>query len=66
MSFYNVAAACSTVLFCFNIMSNSQLNKLKAGTKNNTEVTLKISSNVIGDSNDEYNFLHRTLRRIFT
>ena len=47
-------------------LSNSQLNKLKAGTKNNTEVTLKISSNVIGDSNDEYNFLHRTLRRIFT
>ena len=42
-------------------LSNSQLNKLKAGTKNNTEVTLKISSNVIGDSNDENNFLHTFL-----
>ena len=42
-------------------LSNSQLNKLKAGTKNNTEVTLKISSNVIGDSNDENNFLHKLL-----
>ena len=40
-------------------MSNSQLNKLKCGTKNNTEVTLKISSNVIGDSNDENNFPHK-------
>ena len=42
-------------------LSNSQLNKLKAGTKNNTEVTLKISSNVVGDSNDENNFLHKLL-----
>ena len=37
-------------------LSNSQLNKLKSGIKNNTEVTLKISSNVVGDSNDENNF----------
>ena len=42
-------------------MSNSQLNKLKCGIKTNTEVTLKISSNVIGDSNDENNFLHKLL-----
>ena len=34
-------------------VSNSQLNKLKSGMKNNTEVTLKLSSNVVGDSNDE-------------
>ena len=27
--------------------SNSQLNKLKSGTKNGTEVTLSLSSNVI-------------------
>ena len=39
-------------------MSNSQLNKLKSGIKNGTEVTLKFSLNVVGDSNDENNFLH--------
>ena len=42
-------------------LSNLQLNKLKSGIRNNTEVTLKISSNVIGDSNDENNFLHKFL-----
>ena len=42
-------------------LSNSQLNKLKSGINNNTEVTLKISSNVAGDSNDENNFLHKLL-----
>ena len=42
-------------------LSNSQLNKLKSGIKNNTEVTLKISSNVVRDSNDENNFSHRLL-----
>ena len=42
-------------------LSNSQLNRLKSGTKNNTEVTLKISSNFIGDSNDENNFPHKLL-----
>ena len=42
-------------------MSNSQLNKLKSGIKNNTEVTLKIPSNVVGDSNDENNFPHKFL-----
>ena len=42
-------------------MSNSQLSKLKYGIKNNTEVTLKISSNVVDDSNDENNFLHELL-----
>ena len=41
--------------------SNSQLNKLKSGIKNNTEVTLKILSNVVGDSNDENNFPHKLL-----
>ena len=35
---------------------NSQLNKLKSGIKNSTEVILKISWNVVGDSNDENNF----------
>ena len=42
-------------------LSNSQLNRLKSGIKNNTEVTLKISSNVVEDSNDENNFSHRLL-----
>ena len=39
-------------------LSNSQLNKLKSGTKNNAEVTVKIISNVIGDSNDENSYPH--------
>ena len=42
-------------------LSNSQLNKLKPRTKNGTEITLKISSNVVSDSNDEKNFLHKLL-----
>ena len=42
-------------------LSNLQLNKLKSGIKNGTEVTLKLSSNVIGDSNDENIFLQKLL-----
>ena len=42
-------------------MSNLQLNKLKLGIENGTEVTMKISLNVVGDSNDENNFLHKLL-----
>ena len=33
-----------------------QLKKLKSGIKNGTKMTLKISSNVVGESNDENNF----------
>ena len=40
-------------------LCNLQLSKLKSGVKNGTEVTLKLSSNVVGDSNDENNFLHK-------
>ena len=40
---------------------NFQFNKLKSGIKNGTEVTLKLSSNVAGDSNDETNFPHKLL-----
>ena len=40
-------------------LSNSQLNKLKLVIKNGTEETLKISSNPVGDSNDENNFSHK-------
>ena len=42
-------------------LSNSQLNKLKSGMKNGTGVTLNLSSNVIGDSNDEADFPHKLL-----
>ena len=42
-------------------LSNSQLNKLKSGIKYNTEVTSKLSSNAVGDSNDENNFLQKLL-----
>ena len=40
-------------------LSNLQLTILKSGVKNGTEVTLKLSSNVTGDSNDENNFPHK-------
>ena len=40
---------------------NSQLNKLKSAIKNGTEVTLNLSSNLIGSSNDETNFLRKLL-----
>ena len=42
-------------------LSNSQLDKLKSGMKNGTEVTLNFSSNVVGNSNDEANFPHKLL-----
>ena len=42
-------------------LSNSQLNKLKSAIKNGTEVTLNLSSNLIGSSNDETNFPHKFL-----
>ena len=37
-------------------LSTLQLTKLKSGIKNSTQVTLKLSSNVARDSNDENNF----------
>ena len=39
-------------------LSNSQNNKLKCGIQNGAEETLKLSLNVVGDSNDENNFPH--------
>ena len=43
------------------ILCNPQLNKLKLGTKNGTEVTLKILSNIVDDCNDENKFPHTLL-----
>ena len=42
-------------------MSNSQFNKLKSGVRNGAEVFLNLSSNVIGDSINETNILHKLL-----
>ena len=42
-------------------LSNSQFNKLKSAIKNKTEVVLRLSSNIIGNSDDETNFLHKLL-----
>ena len=42
---------------------NLQLNKLKSRIKNSTEVTLKVSSNVVGNSTDETNLPHKLLSR---
>ena len=42
-------------------VSNSQLNKLKSGIKNESEVVLRLSSNMIGDPDDKINFLHELL-----
>ena len=42
-------------------LSNSQLNKLKSAIKNESEVVLRLSSNMIGDSDDKINFPHELL-----
>ena len=42
-------------------LSNSQLNKLKSSIKNETDVVLIISSNMVGNSNDNTNFPHELL-----
>ena len=42
-------------------LSNSQLNKLKSAIKYETEVVLRLSQNMIGDSNNETNFRHKFL-----
>ena len=40
-------------------LSNSQLDKFKSSIKNETEVVLRLSSNMIGDN--ETNFPHKLL-----
>ena len=41
-------------------LRNSQLNKLKSAIKNETDVVLRLSSNMIGNSDDD-NFPHKLL-----
>ena len=52
---------CNTLKVKF---SNSQLNKCKSGTRNGTEIFLKLSSNVVVDSNDDNNFPPKLLLTI--
>ena len=42
-------------------LSSSQLNKLKSAIKNETDVFLRLSSNMIGNSDDETNFPDKLL-----
>ena len=42
-------------------LSNSQPNKLKSGIKNKTDVVLRLSSILIGNSYGETNFPHKLL-----
>ena len=42
-------------------LSNSQLNKLISSIKNETDVVLRISSNMVGNSNDNTNFSNELL-----
>ena len=38
-------------------ISNSQLDKLKSATKNKAEVALRLSPNIVVETNDETNWL---------
>ena len=42
-------------------LSKSQLNKLKSAIKNETNFVLRLSSNMIGNSDDNTNFPHELL-----
>ena len=42
-------------------LSDSQINKLKSAIKNGTDVILRLSSNMIGNSDDDANFRHKLL-----
>ena len=44
---------------------NSQLSKLKSAIKNETDVVLRLSSNMIGNSDDNTNFPHELSSQIF-
>ena len=40
-------------------LSNSQLSKLKSAIKNGTDVVLRLSPNMVGNSDDEINFTYK-------
>ena len=42
-------------------LSNSQFNKLKSAITNETDVVIRLSPNMVADSNDETNFPHELL-----
>ena len=42
-------------------LSTSQLSKLKSAIKNENDVVLRLSSNMVGNSNDNTNFPHELL-----
>ena len=42
-------------------LSNSQLNKSKSAIKNANDVVIRLSPNMIGNSNDKTNFRHELL-----
>ena len=42
-------------------LSNSQLNKLKSTLKNETEIVSKLSSNMVGNSDNETKFSRKLL-----
>ena len=42
-------------------LSNSQLNKLKSAMKNDTDVVLRLSSNMIGNADNETTFPQKLL-----
>ena len=51
-----------TQCYSLNVkLSNSQLSKLKSAIKNETDVVLRLSSNMIGNSDDNTNFPHELL-----
>ena len=50
---------CNTLLYVR--LTNSKINELISRIKNGTEINLNLSSNVIGNSNDETNFPHPLL-----
>ena len=43
------------------MLSNSQLNKLNPAIETETEVVLRLSSNMIGDSDDKVNYQQELL-----
>ena len=53
----NIISVIITPYNALNVkLSNLLLNRLKSAIKNGTEVTLKLSSNAVGDTNDENDF----------